>query len=160
MSADLIYEFLLPAAPERVFAVLTGSDYLSDKVSNSLKGTFEKSGNSPDFQIHITRTIEGELPDMVRKFVGDELTVVEIQNWSEHSKENYLAAFELKINNAPVEIKGTISLTGSQNTQVSIKAKVKVNVPIFGAMAEPQVVQKLNTVLQDEEKLCSNWIAK
>ena len=160
MSADLIYEFMLPAAPEEVFAFLTDSDYLSDKVSHSIKGAFEKSGTSPKFRIQITRTIEGELPEMVRKFVGDELTVVEIQNWSEPSKENFLAQFELKINNAPVEIKGSISLTGAQSTQVLINAKVKVNVPIFGAMAEPQVVQKLKSVLQDEEKLCSKWIAK
>lgn len=160
MSADLINEFLLPAAPEKVFAMLTGSDYLSDKVAHSIKGTFEKSGNSPELQIQISRTIDGELPEMVRKFVGDELTVVEIQNWSEISKNNFLAAFELKINNAPVEIKGTISLTGNQSTQVSIQAKVKVNVPIFGAMAEPQVVLKLKSVLQDEEGLCSQWIAR
>ncbi len=160
MSADLIYEFLLPAAPEKVFAMLTGSDYLSDKVSSSIQGTFDISGNSPDFQIQITRTIDGDLPEMVRKFVGEELTVVEVQNWSSLSKENFLSAFELKINNAPVEIKGTISLAGSQSTQVLIKAKVKVNVPILGAMAEPQVVQKLKSVLQDEEKLCNQWIAK
>ena len=160
MSADLIYEFLLPATPEKVFAMLTGNDYLSDKVSKAINGNFEKSGNSPNCQIQITRTIEGELPDMVRKFVGDELTVIESQNWSELSTENFLANFELKINNAPVEIKGTISLTGGQLTQVSIKANVKVNVPIFGAMAEPQVVQKIKSVLQDEEKLCNQWIAK
>jgi hypothetical protein len=160
MSADLIYEFLLPAAPKKVFAMLTGSDYLSDKVSHSVKGAFEKSGNSPNFQIHITRTIDGELPDMVRKFVGDELKVVEIQNWSELSQEDFLAQFELKINSAPVEIKGTIALTGAQSTQVLIKVKVKVNVPIFGTMTEPQVVAKLKSVLQDEEKLCSQWIVK
>ncbi|MEY4312287.1 MAG: hypothetical protein RLZZ571_1057 [Actinomycetota bacterium] len=160
MSADLTYEILLPAAPEKVFAILTSSDYLSEKVLHSIKGTFEKSGNSPEFRIQITRTIDGELPEMVRKFVGDELTVVEFQNWSEISRENFLAQFELKVNNAPVEIKGTISLSGTQSTQVSIKAKVKVNVPIFGAMAEPQVVLKLKSVLLDEENLCRQWIAK
>lgn len=160
MSAALIYEFLLPAAPEKVFAMLTGTDYLSDKVSHAIDGTYEISGNRPDFQVQITRTIDGELPDMVRKFVGDKLTVIEKQNWSELSKENFLANFELKINNAPVEIKGTISLTGSQSTEVSIKARVTVNVPIFGAISEPQVVQKLKSVLQDEEALCNQWITK
>lgn len=160
MSADLIYEFLLPAAPEKVFAMLTGTDYLSDKVSHAIDGTYEIYGNRPDFQVQITRTIDGDLPDMVRKFVGDELIVIENQSWSELSKESFLANFELKINNAPVEINGTISLTGAQHTQVSIKAKVKVSVPIFGAIAEPQVVQKLKSVLQDEEDLCNRWIAK
>lgn len=160
MSADLNYEFMLPAAPEKVFSMLTSNAYLSDKVSHAITGTFEKSGDFPFFQIQITRSIDGELPDMVQKFVGDELTVVENQNWSELSKENFLANFELKINNAPVEIKGTISLTGAQHTQVSIKAKVKVSVPIFGAIAEPQVVLKLKAVLQDEENLCNRWIAK
>ena len=75
------------------------------------------------------------------------------------TEKSYVAEVQLKINNAPVEILGTISLNGQQSTQVIIKLKVKVNLPIFGALAEPQVVEKLKSVLRDEELLCSKWIA-
>lgn len=158
MPADLTYEFSLPAAPEKVFAMLTGSEYLSDKVSKAISGKFESTGQSPNLQIQIVRTLAGDLPELVKKFVGETLTVVESQNWSKSADKNYAADLELKINNAPVEIFGTISITGNQISQVLIKLKVKVNLPIFGAMAEPQVVEKLKTVLLDEELLCSKWI--
>ena len=160
MSADLNYEFSLPAAPKNVFAMLTGSDYLSDKASNAIAGKYESTGTLPDVQIRITRTLDGELPEMVKKFVGEILTVVEIQDWTQPSKDDYLATVELKINNAPVEIAGSISLAGKQTTQVLVRLKVKVNLPIFGALAEPQVIQKLKTILQDEELLCAKWISK
>jgi hypothetical protein len=43
---------------------------------------------------------------------------------------------------------------------VKILGKVKVNVPIFGAAAEPQVVSQISKVLADEEELCRNWISR
>jgi hypothetical protein len=35
-----------------------------------------------------------------------------------------------------------------------------VNIPIFGAAAEPNVVNEITKVLADEESLCRSWINK
>lgn len=160
MSADLRSEFSLPGDPTKVFAVLTNPDFLAAKVALAQSGQYSITGISPDLTVQVERTVAADLPPMVRKFVGENLVVKEIQTWSKSSDHQYVAQFSLAIPGAPVEISGQIKISGDQQTQIEITGKVKVNVPIFGAAAEPQVVGQINKVLADEQALCQDWITK
>jgi len=158
MAADLSYVFSLPANPKSVFEMLTNPEFLNKKIALAQSGTFKLSGDHPNLQIEVTRKVNADLPAMVRKFVGENLVVQETQIWHQPSSNTYQATFSLKIPNAPVDISGQINVNGSTQTQVSISAKVKVNLPIFGAAAEPNVVETIKKVLADEAKLCARWI--
>lgn len=158
MAAELKYGFVLSATAKTVFEMLVNPDFLTKKIELAQSGNFEITGQSPELTIDVTRTVNADLPAMVRKFVGENLVVQEIQNWKELSAKNYQADFVLKIPNAPVEIKGKIELIELVKTQVEITATVKVNLPIFGATAEPHVVETIKKVLADEEKLCKLWL--
>ena len=158
MVADLSYGFSLPATPKTVFEMLTNPDFLTRKIELAQSGEYNTSGSAPELRIEVTRTVTADLPSMVRKFVGEKLIVKETQNWKQLGADLYQADFGLKIPNAPVDIAGLISLSGSNQTDVSITAKVKVNVPIFGASAEPHVVETIKKVLLDEQNLCRDWV--
>ena len=158
MVADLSYGFTLSATPKSVFEMLTNPNFLTRKIELAQSGEYNTSGSAPDLKIEVTRTVTADLPNMVRKFVGEKLVVKETQNWTQLSADLYQAEFSLKIPNAPVDISGQISVSGGTQTDVSITAKVKVNVPIFGASAEPHVVETIKKVLYDEQNLCRDWI--
>lgn len=160
MPAELNFDFELPASAKATFEMLTHPDFLTEKIALAQSGKYSISGDNPNLVVDITRTVTADLPDLVRKFVGENLVVQEIQNWKEVSTNNYLADFKLKISNAPVDISGQINLQETQNTKVSITGKVKVNIPLFGATAEPKVVETIMRVLGDEAKLCKDWITK
>ena len=160
MPADLRSEFSLPGDPIEVFGMLTNPDFLTEKVALAKSGHYSIEGTSPELTIQVQRIVEAQLPPMVQKFVGENLVVEETQNWSKKDDHHFVAKFSLEIPGAPVVITGAISLSGQSVTQVEITGKVKVNVPIFGAAAEPQVVAQINKVLADEEKLCQQWISK
>jgi hypothetical protein len=160
MPADLRSEFSLPGDPSKVFGMLTNPEFLAAKVALAQSGNYSISGTSPDLTIQVQRTVAADLPPMVRKFVGENLVVKETQTWSKSGDDLYVAQFSLAIPGAPVEITGQIKLSGQVQTQVEITGKVKVNVPIFGAAAEPQVVAQINKVLADEQALCQDWINK
>lgn len=159
MATALKKEFELSSSPMATFYMLTNPEFLARKVGLATTGTFDISGTSPDLIVQVSRNVAAELPPIVSKFVGEKLIVDEIQTWHQLTQEHLYADFNLKIANAPVDINGKIKLTGSQSTNVSISVNIKVNVPIFGAAAEPHVVNEINKVLADEELLCRNWIA-
>lgn len=159
MVADLSYGFSLPATPKTVFEMLTNSDFLDKKIQLAQSGEYHTLGTTPEIRIEVTRTVTADLPNIVKKFVGERLVVNEIQNWKQITTDVYQADFSLKIPNAPVDISGQISVTGTNEADVSITAKVKVNVPIFGASAEPHVVETIKKVLLDEQNLCQDWIS-
>lgn len=158
MPADLKYQFLLSAKPAKVFEILSSTQYLSDKISHAKSGDFTISGTSPNLEIQIKRKLAGPIPAIVSKFVGPELTVTEIQMWEQADSQTYFAHIELKIEGAPVEINGKLNLNGNSSTNVSFAGKVKVNIPIFGAAVEPQVVQEITKVLAMEEDLFRNKV--
>lgn len=158
MTADLNHHFSLAVTPIGAFEMLTNPDFLEEKVKLANSGDFEITGTSPNPKIQINRQVNADLPQMVRKFVGDNLIVQEFQNWQQISKNHFLAKFELRIPNAPVQISGEIDLAGAESTLVRLTGHVKVNVPIFGAAAEPHVVDTIKKVLVDEEALCQRWI--
>ena len=160
MPADLDFEFKLNAAPEKVFNLLCEEEYLSDKVALASAGDFQITGDPPNLKVKVTRVLDTELPEMVKRVVGDNLTATETYRWSKKSKNEFFANFDLEILHAPVEIKGLVLLTGDRDTSVKVAAKVKVHIPIFGAVAEPEVVKQIIKVLQDEELLCNKAIEK
>jgi carbon monoxide dehydrogenase subunit G len=160
MSASIKSEFTLPANPKSVFEMLIDPDFLAAKVKLAKSGDFTLSGTSPNLQILVNRTVEADFPPIVKKFVGENLVVNETQSWKKDSENHYSATFNLEIPNAPVEITGEIKVFGKSEATVSITGQVKVNIPIFGAAAEPNVVNEITKVLADEESLCRSWINK
>ena len=160
MAATLNYQFLVAAPPQTTFEMLVNPEFLQEKIGLADSGHFEVSGTFPELRLFISRKVDTDLPQMVRKFVGENLVVDEVQNWHKTAQNSYHAQLALKIASAPVQISGEITLAGSEITTVTIQAQIKVNVPIFGAAAEPHVVDTIKKVLADEEALCKNWISR
>ncbi len=131
--------------------MLVDPEFLAAKVNLAKSGDFEVIGIAPNFLVKVNRTVEADFPPIVKKFVGENLVVKETQKWQQNSESHYSASFDLEIPNAPVEILGEIAVFGKHETTVLITGQVKVNVPIFGAAAEPNVVNEINKVLADEE---------
>lgn len=155
MPSQINKVFSLPAPPSQVFDLLVNPEFLAAKVAVALSGDFEVADGSNGPLVKITRAFAADLPPMIQKFIGSNLNITESQEWN---TGNRLAHFTISISGAPIDFSGEISLTGQDQTEVKVVGNLKVNIPIFGAAIEPQVVSAIDDVLAKEEALIRSWI--
>ena len=155
MPSQINKVFSLPVPPSQVLDLLVNPEFLAAKVAVSLSGEYEVTDGPAGPQVKITRSFTAELPAMIQKFIGSNLNITELQDWDTH---NRVAKFTIAIAGAPIDFSGEISLTGKDQTEVKVSGNLKVNIPIFGAAIEPQVVSAIDDVLTKEEASIRSWI--
>ncbi|GAB3255404.1 DUF2505 domain-containing protein [Nocardioides dilutus] len=87
------------------------------------------------------------IPGFARKFVGDEINLVQTETW--HDAEN--ARVEVVIPGKPGEMTGTINLSESGGvTTERVEMEIKVNIPLVGGKIENLIADLLRKALKSE----------
>ena len=87
------------------------------------------------------------IPGFARKFVGDEINLVQTEVWFD--AEN--ARVEVVIPGKPGEMSGTISLSESAGvTTERVEMVIKVNIPLVGGKIENLIADLLRKALESE----------
>ena len=103
-------------------------------------------------QVQATRGI----PGFARKFVGDEINIVQTEDWTAPEKGN----LHITIPGKPGEMAGTALLTEDPaGTTETVNLSVKVNVPFVGGKIEGLVADLLSKALRAEHKVGVRWLA-
>jgi hypothetical protein len=96
------------------------------------------------------------LPGFARKFVGDEINVVQKEDWTSPEKGNITVTIPGK----PGEMTGTALLTQDPDgTTETVNLSVKVNIPMVGGKIEGFVADMLRKALQAEHSVGVEWLA-
>ncbi|XAS67933.1 DUF2505 domain-containing protein [Micrococcaceae bacterium Sec5.7] len=144
----------LPHTVDSVAAVFVDEDF-QRHTSELVGGTLESFAVAGDvagaFSTTSVRTLPTtRLPEIARKFVGERLTVTQVENWdapatdgSRHSR------ITLKISGAPIDVTAEQRLVADgASTRVELEGKVTSSVPFLGGKiaeaAEPMVSKALN----------------
>ena len=95
------------------------------------------------------------LPDFARSFVGEALTVVEIQTWSPPSPDgSRVADLNLHVKGAPLTLKGTIRLSPTAGGSVQeVEADLRAGVPLIGGRLEKAAADPLLAAARTETRL-------
>lgn len=161
---DLYSELHFDADPVTVFTMLTDEAYISRKTTaaKALRHEVSVSRQGDRVTIQLTRVMPPDVPDFVRRFVGETIDIKQTDLWEPAAADgSRTGSISLDMVGAPVTCTGSMSLTGNGGgSVVSIKGTVKASVPLFGGKIEQAVHQGLTEAAKIEERVGRAWLAE
>lgn len=101
------------------------------------------------------QTADG-IPGFARKFVGDEINLVQTEVW--HDAEN--AGVEVVIPGKPGQMTGTINLSESGGvTTERVEMEITVNIPLVGGKIENLIADLLRKALKAENSVGRDYLS-
>jgi hypothetical protein len=96
------------------------------------------------------------IPGFARKFVGDEIHIVQTEEWTSPEKGN----IHVSIPGKPGEMAGTAHLTEDPDgTTETVNLTIKVHIPLVGGKIEGLIGDMLRKALRAEHKVGRDWLA-
>ena len=96
------------------------------------------------------------IPGFARKFVGDEINIVQSEEWTSPEK----GTIHVVIPGKPGEMSGTALLTEDPDgTTETVNMSVKVNIPMVGGKIEGLIADILSSALRAEHKVGREWLS-
>lgn len=149
----------LPADPQRITEIFTDEKFLrhtSERVGGTLESLTIDGDIAGAFTLTAVRTLPTtRLPQMAKKFVGDQLTVTQTEQWAAPAADGgRTAQVKLKVAGAPLDVKAVQRLIPhADGTRVELEGEVTSSVPFMGSKiadaAEPMVGKALNIQAQE-----------
>ena len=98
-----------------------------------------------------------DIPSFAKKFVGDEIVIVQTETWtSAHG-----ADVELAIPGKPGEAVGTLALVESGDTTTeTVELDVSVKIPLVGGKVEAMIADMIGHALDVEHQVGVEWLSR
>ncbi|MEO6020375.1 MAG: DUF2505 domain-containing protein [Knoellia sp.] len=147
-----------PATVAEVWAVLSTQDFQNAKCEATATGNWTSNVATSGERTRITseRVLPtDDLPDIARSFVGDKLTISEMQTWAAPAADGTrTGTLQVHIKGVPLTLKGTVRLSpkGSGSAQ-EIVGDLKVSVPLIGGKLEKAASEPLMFAARTETDL-------
>ena len=124
--------------------------------STSGTATFEQDGDTVVVVVDVVQPADG-IPGYARKFVGDEINVVQREEWT--SAEH--ADLHVTIPGKPGQLVGSIELTEDGGTTTeTVDAEITVSIPLVGGKIEKLIGSLLVKALRAEEKVARDYLSR
>ena len=99
----------------------------------------------------------GDIPSFARKFVGDEIAIVQTETWTSPTS----ADVALAIPGKPGEAVGSLSLAESGGTTTeSVYLEVSVRIPLVGGKIEAMIADLVGAAYDREHEVGVEWLAQ
>ena len=96
------------------------------------------------------------IPSFAKKFVGDEIRIVQSESWSGTES----AALEVEIPGKPGHLKGDITLVpDGDKTVEKVTGDIKVKIPMVAGKLEGLIGDLLKSALRTEERVGQAWLS-
>jgi hypothetical protein len=159
MSTRFSHDLTYDAPPADVDAMLMDPEFRERacEAQGAIRQTVTITEDSGGVTVVIdqVQTAEG-IPGFARKFVGDEINLVQTESWID--AEN--ARVEVVIPGKPGEMTGTINLSESGGvTTERVKMEIKVNIPLVGGKLESLIADLLRKALKSENVVGRDYLS-
>ena len=154
-SHDLAYD----AAPEAVAAMLADPAF-RERVCTALhvlrhEVSVEGAGAGMRVVVDQTQPAKG-IPPFAKKFVGDEIRIVQRERWTGTSS----ADLDVEVPGKPGTMAGGIRLVADGGGTVQeVTGDIRVKVPLVGGRIEALVGDILRSALEAEQRVGRAWLA-
>lgn len=131
------------ASVEEVYALATDEAHRGEVCV--AQGATEHAVTIDANVVTIVSTIAAEMPDFVKKFVGDTVKFKQTEDWADAAADGSRTAdIRATIIGQPAEIKGSATLKPSgSDVDFVFEAEVKVSVPFIGKKIEPEIARAI-----------------
>ena len=160
MTTSIETSITFPTTTDRVFQMLLDHEYLEMKCAGADEPHFSVDDQGTETIVTITRAYS-DIPESFKKFVGEHLELTEIQRWHEATGDKFIADVEIRVQEKPVRLSGTLTLTSiNDGTKCTFLGELSVNIPIFGAMVEGLVRDQMVDIFEQEQATGLAWLRK
>jgi Protein of unknown function (DUF2505) len=163
MTTNVSHRQQFPAPPERVWSMLTDTEYIETKAlrSGSIEVKAEVDAGDGETKIISRRRLPAKLPSFMKKVVGDEIVINEAQLWGDASGEGARkGTFVVDFGGQPMAFKGSVSLKPNEGgTEVVTEGQLKASVRFVGSKVEAVAQEWMIKYLQKEEEVAAEWLA-
>ncbi|MGY1977075.1 DUF2505 domain-containing protein [Nocardia gipuzkoensis] len=107
-------------------------------------------------RVEMVQAIAAEkLPPAITAVRPGDLTIPRVEDWTgDH------ATFEARVDGAPAEVRGTITLAADgSGTVATTDGTIEVKIPLFGSKIEKAIAEHLTELLKNEAEFTVNWLA-
>ena len=149
------------AAPDEVFAMLSDPAFVEAKCLAS--GSIEASAETTDEDVATTivsrRVLPAKLPGFAKKFVGETVTLIETQKWSQPVDASRSGTFMVDFGNNPISFNGDVTLQpDGEGTRVEYVGAIKCTVPFVGGKIEGVALEWITKYLDKEQRVGTAWL--
>ena len=117
--------------------------------------TVEESGSGMTVLVDQTQPANG-IPSFAKKFVGDEIQIVQREEWGGATSSSLL----VEIPGKPGALNGSIALAADGGRTVeTVSGDIKVKIPMIGGKLEGLIGDLLSSALKAEQRVGRAWLA-
>lgn len=160
---DLRTELHYDADPVTVFAMLTDEGFLARKAeaTGAVRHEASVARDGDRVTVRLLRVLPPEVPDFVRRFVGDTIDLDQVDVWEAAAPDgSRTGSLRIDMAGAPVTLTGGMTLVRSGNgSAATVDGKIKASVPLVGGRIEKAVHDALVQAARIEEKAGRAWLA-
>ncbi len=153
------HQMTYDASPTEVRAMLADPAF-REKVCAAMHATrhdvtVEESGSGMTVLVDQTQPADG-IPAFAKKFVGDEIQIVQREEWGGATSSSLL----VEIPGKPGALNGSIALAADGGRTVeTVSGDIKVKIPMIGGKLEGLIGDLLTSALKTEERVGRAWLA-
>lgn len=166
LPMDLHRETRYAAEPAVVYAMLTDEAFLRRRAeaAHALRHDVSVEPAGAGHRTRLHQFLPAEVPDFVRKLVGDQIEINEVITWGAAGPDGSRSGeVRVDVASAPVTLRGTIQLVpdpaGGATRQI-LDAKLKASVPLVGKKIEEAAAPAVAAGLTGMEELGQDWLAE
>ncbi|MBV9821464.1 MAG: DUF2505 domain-containing protein [Actinobacteria bacterium] len=113
-------------------------------------------------RVDVRRVMPAQVPDVVRRFVGETIAVEQIEQWGPAAPDGSRSAtVRVSVTGQPAQMAGTMALTPTAGGCAElVTGDVTVSIPFLGKRIEPEIVKVIEAALRIEHRVGQAWIAQ
>lgn len=161
MSRQLRHDLTYDAPMAAVAAMLSDADFREEVcafqgVKRALVSIDPDEAGGMEVTIDQVQAAEG-IPSFAKKFIGDEVNIVQEESWSSPSE----GAITVTIPGKPGDMRGTARLTETGGvTTETVEMTIKVNIPLVGGKIEGLISDLLLKALKAENRVGRDYLSR
>jgi hypothetical protein len=152
------------ATPEQVFGLAVDPEFRAAVCDATAALDYEVEVDEREdgsASVRVQRVMPAEVPDFVKKLVGDTVELIQTEEWSVPDESGRRTAdLVLDITGQPAKMTGTIVLDGDgTGATEQITGDLKVSIPLLGKKIEPEIAKGIYVAIKVEQKTGRAWLA-
>lgn len=145
------------ADPAQTYLMMTDRSWLEELVSQS-----RATSHQIDIAGNTTRVVmDLPVPDQMRKFAGNSLTMVQTITWGEPAADGSReGTLKVEAQGLPVDCSGRARMyPGGRGTLVDYDGNLKVNIPFIGGQVEKMAAPQVTEAINAQQVVGDQWLA-
>lgn len=144
-----------PATPQQVYGLLTDQGFREQvcEAFHCLSHRVTVEASDERATVTIVRVLPAQVPDFVRKFVGETIEVTQTERWggADPADGSRTADVTVTISGQPARMEGVHTLTtAGEQAQLRLTGDLSVRVPFVGKKIEPEIAKAVVAALRTE----------